>query len=98
MECKKIREFFPAYVNSSASAENVALVETHLAVCNDCRKYLSELLDMPFVASKTFADDGAASLAKKRQNLDEPLTVAEYIALTVALVVFGFLVSIFIRG
>ncbi len=45
MDCEKIREIIPQYVNHSSSEENTQLIEEHLCICEGCREYLGNLLD-----------------------------------------------------
>jgi len=54
MDCKKIKSIIPRYVNHSASEEEIGIVEEHLCVCHECRRYLSDFLDKnDAVLSKT---------------------------------------------
>ena len=45
MDCEKIREIIPQYVNHSSSEENTQLIEEHLCICEGCREYLGDFLD-----------------------------------------------------
>ena len=45
MDCKAIRKIIPDYVIHQASEGDVQKVEEHLCICQDCRDYLSQLLD-----------------------------------------------------
>ncbi len=45
MECPELRKDFPFYVRHQLSEEKVQILEEHLCVCQECRDFLSNLLD-----------------------------------------------------
>lgn|GEM_PF-1182281 len=45
MDCKRVKEIIPDYVNHSASQQDIQSVEEHLCICQMCRAYLSSFLD-----------------------------------------------------
>jgi len=45
MDCEGIKKIIPAYIKHTAPKEEQAAVEEHLCVCNDCRKFLGQLMD-----------------------------------------------------
>jgi predicted anti-sigma-YlaC factor YlaD len=105
MECKKIQNILPAYVDNNCGAEDTAVIEGHLATCDMCRKFLSNLLDKPSAGkpvrsvedNKLTASEGKSILVPKNKNIDESLTTLEYIALAVAIIVLAIIVYIFIK-
>jgi len=44
--CEEIKKIIPGYVKHTLSAEENGSVEEHLCVCDDCRKYVNDLLDI----------------------------------------------------
>lgn len=47
MGCDEIKQIIPAYVNHTATENQISTVEEHLCVCNDCREYLTKYMDKP---------------------------------------------------
>lgn len=47
MSCEDIKPIIPSYINHTAKDAEISKVEEHLCVCNQCREYLSQLMDKP---------------------------------------------------
>lgn len=45
IDCEKIKDIIPRYVNHTASAQDIQSVEEHLCICAVCREHLGGLLD-----------------------------------------------------
>ena len=52
MDCKGIKRIIPDYITHAASEDDVQKVEEHLCICQECRDYLSRLLDKKDSQSK----------------------------------------------
>ncbi len=62
MDCRGVREIIPAYIKHTASEEEVKAVEEHLCVCEECRHYLSKVID------KESEKDEESTLDKKKDR------------------------------
>lgn len=62
MDCKEVQNLLPAYVDNAVPAQTVGDVEGHLAVCNDCRRFLSEFLDRPLPVRNAAAATAAQAV------------------------------------
>jgi len=47
MDCREAKEIIPAYLANAATAAEVGQIESHLAVCQDCRAHLGKMIDEP---------------------------------------------------
>ena len=112
MDCRSIKEIIPAYLANAATLDEVAQIEPHPAVCQDCRQYLSKMIDEPVAAdvkpplrASTPAPAPVSIPAAKERPIEkikaksanDELTPLDYGVLIAGIVILGVLLFIFAK-
>ena len=93
MKCDVIKEIIPAYIDHSASQEEMKIVEEHLCVCNECREFLSRCMDVvkPIVEPKPQEEKPVAKIPVKSDDM------FNYIIVGVAVIVLIFFIILAVK-
>lgn len=81
MSCKVIRDLLPLYIDGALSDESRALVEKHLAECEECRKALSQMREA--IPAPRAEEPGVAEALK---GLNRALKRTRFKAIAIAVV------------
>ncbi len=81
MNCAKIRNIIPRYVEHSATEEEISMVEEHLCVCHECRQYLSNFLN------KDDAGSPESDSYVKNKNVKKKIDVFTILVLGISIAV-----------
>jgi hypothetical protein len=73
MDCEKIKEIIPRYIQHSATQEEIETIEEHLCICHNCRMSLSKAMDKKTTSQTTSLSSEKGE--KKRIDFLEYLTL-----------------------
>ena len=98
MNCEEIKTIIPAYITHTALEEEVARVEEHLCICNECRKFLSQVLDKPRLPAKE-----KTAIKEKTDTIEEKdktkkTGLLEYLILGIGFSILVFFIYLLIKG
>ena len=103
MNCEETKATIPSYINHTASETEVGSIEEHLCICNDCRQFLSQVIDnkppLRATAVKEKIDttqqaQDQVPVAIKKQGIG----IWEYIVLGIGVAVLFFFIYLFFKG
>jgi len=121
MDCQSAKEIMPAYLANAATLDEVAKIESHLAVCQECRQHLSKMIDEPVAPGikpdlrlPTSATAPVRDLEPepvpveerpeerliekiKAKGSNDKLTLLDYGALIIGIMILGFLLFLFTK-
>jgi len=112
MDCRAVKEIIPAYLANAATLDEVAKIEAHLSVCQECRLYLGKMIDEPVKADlkpesrvptptpvpvPAVKAPPIVKTKAKSKSVDDALTPLDYGALIVGIMILGFLLFLFAK-
>lgn len=108
MECDSIKAIAPGYINHSATETEISAVEEHLCVCNECRQFLSQLMDKPHEPPKPKPsaaiqtrqediNDAAAQAIREETKPTSSFGILEYAILGISIIVCLFFIFLLLK-
>jgi predicted anti-sigma-YlaC factor YlaD len=89
MDCTQIKQAIPAYVNHTASQDQINAVEEHLCICDSCRQHLQKIMDKDTVVVPKKEPGSASS--------DKNIGSFEYLVLGAGILILLFFVFLLMR-
>jgi hypothetical protein len=93
ISCETARDLIPLYIEGIASSDSAALVEAHIATCEECRKKLEEMREGCAVPMDTDAVPLRKIQAGLRKRKILTIVASVMLSLTFAAIVIGYLSS-----
>lgn len=94
MDCEVIKEIIPAYIDHSASEEEIKIVEEHLCVCNDCRQHLGQCMEILKPVPKETKPQESINSTQAKPKSDD---IFNYAVVGVAVLIMIFFAFLFLK-
>jgi predicted anti-sigma-YlaC factor YlaD len=96
MLCEEIKEIIPGYISHNLPEAQITEIEEHLCVCNDCRRFLGQLMDKPNSALEKIKPQAQEEIAQ--ESTAKRLLPFEYIILAVGAIVLIFFIYLLFKS